>query len=347
LEPERRANTGAQALLVAASVVVVIAGLKTASSLILPFLISLFVAMTSLPLLNLLQRRKVPTALAVILTLLAIILVVGALVSLVGGSVKAFTEAAPRYKARLDALGQQIGHQLAAWGIDPAKDISLDLVNPGRALDLATGTMMAVGTVLSNVVMVLLTIAFILLEATGFSEKLQAAFGGAAQSRRLANMRREIQQYLGIKTLVSLVTGLLVWASLAIIGVDFPILWGVLAFMLNYIPTLGSIIAAVPPVLLALVQFGLGRTLAVAAVFLAVNMILGSIVEPQLQGRRLGLSSLVVFLSLIFWGWVWGPIGMLLSVPLTMVLKIMLENTEDLRWIAVLLDARPRPAGEG
>jgi len=328
----------------AASVVIVIAGLKAASSLILPFLTSLFVAMTSLPLLNLLQKKKVPTALAVILTLLAIILVVGALASLVGGSVQGFTEAAPRYKARLDILGQQIGAHLAAWGIDPAEDISLDLINPGRALDLATGTMMAVGTALSNVVLVLLTITFILLEATGFPDKLQAAFGSAGQSQRLANMRREVQQYLTIKTLVSLFTGLVVWASLAIIGVDFPILWGMLAFMLNYIPTLGSIIAAVPPVLLALVQMGLGRALAVAAVFLAVNLVLGNIVEPQLQGRQLGLSSLVVFLSLIFWGWLWGPIGMLLSVPLTMILKIMLENTEDLRWIAILLDARPQPA---
>ncbi len=130
--------------------------------------------------------------------------------------------------------------------------------------------------------------------------------------------------------------------ALLIIGVDFPLLWGMLAFLLNYVPTLGSILAAIPPVLLATVQLGPGHALATALVFVGVNVVLGNFVEPHFMGRRLGLSTLVVFLSLVFWGWVWGPVGMLLSVPLTMIVKIMLENTEDLRWVAVLLDAGTR-----
>ena len=136
-------------------------------------------------------------------------------------------------------------------------------------------------------------------------------------------------------------TGTVVGVAMAIVGIDFPVLWGVLAFLLNYVPNLGSILAAIPPVLLALVQFGVGRAIAVVAVFAAVNVLLGNLLEPRLMGRRLGLSTLVVFLSLIFWGWVWGPVGMLLSVPLTMIVKIMLENTPDLRWVAVLLGDRP------
>ncbi len=138
----------------------------------------------------------------------------------------------------------------------------------------------------------------------------------------------------------------MVVVALLIIGVDFPLLWGMLAFLLNYVPTLGSIIAAVPPVLLAIVQLGPGHALATALVFVGVNVVLGNFVEPHFMGRRLGLSTLVVFLSLVFWGWVWGPVGMLLSVPLTMIVKIMLENTEDLRWVAVLLGAgakKPAP----
>ena len=117
------------------------------------------------------------------------------------------------------------------------------------------------------------------------------------------------------------------------------LLWGLVAFLLNYVPNLGSIIAAVPAVLLALVQYGVGHALLVLMGYVAVNMLLGNLLEPVLMGRRLGLSTLVVFLSLVFWGWVWGPVGMLLSVPLTMIAKIFLENTRDLAWLAVMLDS--------
>jgi len=196
--------------------------------------------------------------------------------------------------------------------------------------------------ILSNSLLVLLTIALLLFEAAGFPDKLQAAFGGVASSDRYEKIRTEIQRYLGIKTIVSITTGSLVAAALAVIGVDYPLLWGTIAFLLNYIPTLGSIIAAIPPLLLAAVQFGIWRALIVALVFLSINVVMGNLIEPYFMGRRLGLSTLVVFLSLVFWGWVWGPVGMLLSVPLTVILKIMLENTEDLRWIAILLGPSER-----
>jgi predicted PurR-regulated permease PerM len=143
---------------------------------------------------------------------------------------------------------------------------------------------------------------------------------------------------------MSLVTGAIIAIALALMGVDFPLLWGALAFLLNFIPTIGSIIAALPPLLLSLVQLGPWYALGVMILFLAVNMIIGNILEPALTGRQLGMSPLVVFGSLLFWGWVWGPVGMILSVPLTMIIKIILENTQDMRWVAALLDAGPRPA---
>ena len=150
-----------------------------------------------------------------------------------------------------------------------------------------------------------------------------------------------MQRYLATKTVISLFTGIFVGVPLALMRIEFALLWGLLAFLLNYIPNLGSAFASVPPVLLTLVEDGIGWALGVALVFIVVNAVFGNVVEPYLMGRRLGLSTLVVFLSLVFWGWVWGPIGMLLSVPLTMIIKIMLENTEDLRWIAVLLSGQP------
>ncbi len=152
--------------------------------------------------------------------------------------------------------------------------------------------------------------------------------------------------------MVSVATGLLIGVWVGVLGVDFAIFWGLVAFVLNFIQNLGSVIAAVPTTLLAMVQIGVGRGLLVALGYLVVNMVIGNFIEPHLMGRRVGLSTLVVVLSLVFWGWVWGPIGMLLSVPLTMVLKILLENTEEFRWVAVLLgDSRAAerlaPAGSG
>ena len=155
--------------------------------------------------------------------------------------------------------------------------------------------------------------------------------------KRVQSVTDNINKYITIKTWISLITGLLATILLYIIGVDYPILWGVLAFLLNYIPTIGSIIALIPPAMLAFIQFGIGDTIFVVAGYLVINTVMGNILEPKFMGQGLGLSALVVFLSLIFWGWVLGPVGMLLSVPLTITIKIALDSSEETRWIAVLL----------
>jgi AI-2 transport protein TqsA len=322
---------------------VVIAGMKAAASIILPFFIAAFIAMISFPLLNWLQNKRVPTALALLATLLAVISVLTAFGFLVAGSISGFTAQVPKYQAQLEQMFSGVLAWLQARGIETDEITTLDFLNPARAMNLVTGSLRALTAVLSNLLLVFLTIVFLLLEAAGFPAKFQKAFGTKAASGRLIRIQTEVQRYLAIKTSVSLATGGLVAVSLSIIGVDFPLLWGALAFLANYIPSLGSIIAAVPPTLLALVQLGSGRAIAVAAVFLTVNLTLGNFLEPHLMGRRLGLSTLVVFLSLVFWGWIWGPVGMFLSVPLTMIIKIAMENTKEFRWIAVLLDAGPKP----
>ena len=351
MQLKERRDTGARVLIAAASLVVVIAGLKFAASVILPFLISLFLAMITLPLLNWLTRKKIPRPLAVIVTMIVALAVLSGIFVPIAGSLNRFQSKVPAYKERLEVMSQDVlewfeerglspSDQLARIGID--MDSVTGLVNPAAVLDVATGTLGVVGGVLSNVLLVILTIIFILSEAAGFPAKLETAFGGRIGSDRYEKIKLEVQKYLGIKTIVSLITGITVSVALTIIGVDFPLLWGLLAFLLNYIPTFGSIIAAVPPVLLAIVQLGPGHAIAVGIVFVSTNLVLGNFVEPYFMGRRLGLSTLVVFVSLVFWGWVWGPVGMLLSVPLTMILKIMLENNPNLRWVAVLLGPSPR-----
>ncbi|MDH3626072.1 MAG: AI-2E family transporter [Acidobacteriota bacterium] len=338
---ERRGKTGADFLLMVASAIIVIAGLRAAGPLILPLLSSTFLALICLPLLHALQARRVPNLIAVTLTILVALGILFGVAFMIGGSVKTFSDEVPVYKERLEAMSDDLLEELADRGINVSDSVTSDIINPGAILDIAAGTLRGAAAVLSRLFLGFLTIIFILFEAGGFPAKLEAALGKREGSERFEKIRDEIKKYLAIKTLVSLATGITIAAGMSIIGLDYPLLWGTLAFLLNYIPNLGSIIAGLPPTLLAVVQLGPGYALAVALVFVGVNVTFGNFVEPYFMGRRLGLSTLVVFISLVFWGWVWGPVGMLLSVPLTMIVKIMLENTSDLRWVGVLLGPSP------
>jgi len=191
---------------------------------------------------------------------------------------------------------------------------------------------------LTNTFLIFFTMIFILLEASSGRTKFDAAFGRSESSLERPRMfLQNLGRYLGIKTIVSLATGLCAGVLTWSIGVDFPLLWAMLAFLLNYIPTIGSIIAAVPAVLLALVQLGPGEAGATAIGFAAINVIFGNLIEPRLMGYGVGISPLIVFVGLVFWGWVFGPVGMLLSVPLTMTLKLALESDEGTRWVAILI----------
>jgi AI-2 transport protein TqsA len=177
-------------------------------------------------------------------------------------------------------------------------------------------------------------------EATVFPDKFRSlSRSSGEQDDRLEKIVSEVQTYLVIKTVISLATGAILGLWAYFWGLDFPVLLGLAAFLLNYIPTVGSMIAAIPAVLLSIILYGsIGHALIVMSGYVLVNMVFGNILEPNLMGRRLGLSTLVVMLSLLFWGWAWGPLGALLSVPLTVMVKIWLENTVDLRWVAILLD---------
>jgi len=340
MENAKTSQGAARILVTAAALVVVIAGMKAAQSVLIPVLIALFLAILCAPAVVWLRRHRIPTLLAVLIVVVVVMAVLGGFAAIVGGSVNGFTEALPRYQERFNSLTDSVAVWLAAHDVRLKGADIFKTLSPSSILGMLGGALKGMVSALSNTVLVLLTLVFMLLEAAGFPAKLRAALGDAqADLGRFDRMAGQVQQYLAIKTLLSLGTGLVIGVWLAILGVDYAVLWGVLAFLLNYIPSIGSVVAAVPAVLLAFIQLGLGRALLATVGFLVVNMVLGNIVEPALLGRRLGMSTLVVFLSLVFWGWVWGPIGMLLSVPLTMIVKISLENSEDLRWVAVLLDA--------
>jgi predicted PurR-regulated permease PerM len=325
-----------------AAAVVIVAGLKAASAFFVPFLLALFLAILSLPLLQWLRARRVPKTLAVALTVVADLALVALLGWAFAAAVADVTDQAPAYQARIESVVDGVVGWLERWGLPASDWITPSEVSPRALADVVSSTFVGVATVVSALFLVLLLLVFMLLESVELGDKLRLLVGADPDSfRRYSKITREVQSYLLYKTLVSLATGLSVGIWVGLLGLDFPALWGFVAFALNYIPNIGSILAAVPAVGLALLQLGPGRALVIALGYGAINFWWGNLVEPALLGRRLQLSPLVVLVSLIFWGWVWGPIGMLLSVPLTMMLKIVLENSPGLRWLGALLAPKP------
>jgi predicted PurR-regulated permease PerM len=325
-----------------AAVVVVIYGMQAAAALIIPFLIATFLALITVRPMMWLQERRVPTVLAaliIVLTIMAIITVVGVVV---GRSLAAFTAALPSYQEQLqDRIDVLVEFIVQFTESDQSVENIRDLINPGWAMGLAATILNALRDVLTNTLLIIFTTIFILLEASSFPTKIEAAFSKSADSlERPRQFMDDLTSYLGIKTVVSMVTGVLVWILTWSVGLDFPQLWGMLAFLLNYVPTIGSIIAAVPAVLLAVVQLGLGEATVTAIGFVTINIAFGNFIEPRLMGYGVGISPLVIFVGLFFWGWVFGPVGMLLSVPLTMSLKLALESDERTRWIAIFLGSQ-------
>lgn len=333
-------------LLALAALVVVAAGIKAAEQVMVPFLLAAFIATIAATPVFWLQRRRLPVGLAITIVVLGLIAVLVGFGAIVAESADAFRGRLPFYQERAVALLEPTLAFLGGLGIE----LSPELLDPGRALGFAGEALGSLGSVLTNSFFILLAVVFILTEAWSFPRKLGTVL--SHPERDLPHFKRfaeKLNRYFAIKTTVSVATGVFVGLALWLLGVDFPILWGLLAFLLNFVPNIGSVIAAIPPVLLAIMQLGPISALATAGVFLVVNVVMGSVVEPKFMGRELGLSTLVVFLSLVFWGWMLGPVGMLLSVPLTMTVKIAMEANPSTNWIAHLLDpadARPDTADD-
>ncbi|MGA1824092.1 MAG: AI-2E family transporter [bacterium] len=331
-------SRGARLLIVTASLVIVIAGIRAADTIVIPFLLSILIAIVCINPLFWLQRRGVPTIIAVILVVVSIMAVSVMLTIFVGTSLKNFSRSLPAYQKSLHGETTALREWLQKRNINISEQILQEYFDPGIAMQMVANMLSGLGAMLTNTFLILLTVIFILLEASGFPDKLRAAIGNPTASLSdFSAFIESVHHYLVLKTVVSIFTGISITIGLLMLKIDYPLLWGLVAFLLNYVPNIGSIFAAVPAVLLAIIQFGAGTAFLVALEYAAVNIFFGNFVEPRLMGERLGLSTLVVFLSLVFWGWVLGPVGMLLSVPLTMILKIALESNEDTRWIAILL----------
>lgn len=331
-----------RALIVSAAVLVIVAGMKQSAPLIVPFLLSVFIAVISFPLMSRMQQAGLPKGLALVLVMSLVVSIGLGLTLLVGSSVTDFSRMMPEYQEKISTEWSHILQWLSSHGFS-VTDAIKDAVDPAAAVGLVSSILKGFGNVLTDSFLIFLTVAFILMETAGFTQKLLTL--NTTDSDQPGDTVKvfsqvfveKLRNYMSMKTVISMVTGVIIGVALWLIGVDYPVLWGVLAFMLNFVPNIGSIIAAVPAVMLTIVQLGAGPALLVAAVYVAVNVIIGSIVEPKYMGKGLGLSTLIVFVSLVFWGWVLGPVGMLLSVPLTITVKLALDSKPETQWLGHLL----------
>jgi AI-2 transport protein TqsA len=332
-------SAGTRVLLTAAALVVVVAGLKAAEELLVPLVFASFIALLTAPLVIWLEKRRMMPWLAVSLVMFGLLVLLGGVGTLLGGSVNAFVDAAPRYEARLDELLLRYAETLEAFGLNVSETSLKHLFNPAQAMAMVSRIAGQLAAMVSDTALVLLTTGFILLEVASIPRKLRRALGDPqADLSRYDALSREVKQYVVIKTYLSVAMGVVLGLFLWLMGIDFPVLWALVAGLMNFIPNIGALLSAMPPVLLALIQLGPGGALSTASAYIVAHLVLGNMLEPRLLGRNLGLSTLVVFLSLVFWGWLWGPLGMVLSVPLTMIVKILLEGSSQFSSVAQLLD---------
>ena len=322
----------------AAALVIIISGIYLAQSVVVLLLVSVFLASLGIPPLLWLKEKHIPSVVAVLIVMAGMVFIIILIGAQIGSSFSNFLDQLPLFQSSIREQVLELSAYLRSKGFSGTQKLLLDYVKPEVFLKLTANLLSGLSSVLSDLALVLLTVTFIMLEVSSFPIKLRAVLGDPKQKfPKFTEFVNDMKRYMVIKTLISLATGILIAFWLYILDVDYPILWGFIAFLLNYIPNIGSIVAAIPALILAFIQFGIGSAVLVAVGYIVVNFIIGNVIEPRLMGRKFGLSTLVVFLSLIFWGALLGLVGAILSVPLTMTLKFAFENNESTKWIAVLL----------
>lgn len=341
----RSYGTFSRTLFALAALAIVLGAMKLAAALVLPIMLSIFVAVVTWPLIKSLTARGLPEGVATAIGIVVDVAVVGVLGMVLMTSLNSLYRRLPEYIKRFKSMSEELITWLAAHKVHVSAEDLQGVIEPGQLVGAAGAALGQLVGMLSNVALVLLVAAFFLLEARSMRDKLRALLKDRVDSDDdpINRAAHDIQKYLGVKTITSAVTGIVVGVWFWLLGVDFALLWGVLAFLLNFIPTIGSFIAVAPPILIALLMRGPGVALATATGSFLVNFTIGNIVEPRLFGRALKLSPVVVLLSMVLWGWLLGPIGAILSVPLTMIVRISASHSSELRWLGVMLSSGDDP----
>jgi len=346
-DPTRRPNLrpASNALFVMACVVVVLFGMRAASEVIIPLLVAFILAMIFLPLQRFLMARRIPFWLALVIVLLIILIVLSATISVTVVSITRFVGRFPEYTAEMEGWIDNLWAYVEQLPIDTTNFLNTDSLDITRVLNAAGGILGSAADAFGNWFIVILLVAFMLADMVWLPQKLHEMFPDGERVRAISGLMSSIRRYLTLTTQVGLATGVANTVVLTIMGVDFAVLWGILGFVLNFIPNVGIALSMIPPAILALLEFGWQRALVVIVLFWLINMILENIIKPQVASDQLDMSPLAVMVSLVIWGSVLGPLGSILAVPLTLITsKLLLETSEETQWLAVLLSANPKPS---
>lgn len=322
-----------------AAFVIIISGVQAASSILVPFLLSIFIATISAPAIFWLERLYLPRIVAFVIVLAVVISLLFAFGLILTTSVDSFLANMPQYKAKVIALVGMGQGLLGKFGIEIARKDLETMFDPSGLMNFAGGFLRSFSNMISKSFLIFLGVTFFLFETSSLKTKIDLLTKDKGKENPFEQFSKNLNSYLAIKTIVSLITGGLISIGLMVIGVDFALLLGVIAFLMNYIPSIGSVIASLPAILVALVGMDMEAVVWIVLLYLSVNIIMGNLIEPRFLGKGLGLSVVVVFFSLIFWGWVFGPVGMFLAVPLSMTIKIALDSHPDTKQLGMLLSS--------
>jgi len=333
------------------AIVVLIYGMKQAQTILVPLILALFLSSVVAYPMEWLIRKKVPKAIALTLVVVTVFGIIALIATVVGNSINEFTQKTGIYEKNLtewynqtfiDHAAEDYGDTTEIAGVtsrDIIKQVA-SYISPATLMNWSKFILTSLQNIFKNIFLILIAMIFMLIETGSFKYKLNLLSETNPETKKsVSKFMYGLRRYIGFKTLISLGTGIIITLWVSILGLDFPLLWGLIAFLLNFIPTIGSIIASLPAILMALVQLGPGYAGLVAIGYFVTNVIIGNILEPRIMGYSLGLSTIVVFISLLFWGWVFGFTGMLLAVPLTMTVKIALESSKRSKNIAILMSS--------
>ncbi len=331
-------SSASKAILVAAGIVVVIAGTRSASSILAPLLMAVFISIICSAPLFWLKRHGISNTVSLLIIVAGVGLIGVAMFGLIANSLDEFSSSIPRYKQNLTLLYVDLTNTLGRWGLGMPLEGLREQLSPNSFIRFLNFMLSGLSNILGDGLIVFLAVLFILTEVAALPDKLRASLKNPDQSMvYFQDFINKVIHYLALKAATSALTAVCVASFLWALNIDYVFLWAVLAFFLNFIPYVGSFLAGLPAVLLGLIDHGAWVALWATTGYVAVNIVVGNIIETRWMGDVLNLSSFVVFVSLIFWGWVLGPAGMFLSIPLTMSITIALDSNPDTRPVATLM----------
>ncbi len=337
--PERNGFSSiGRLLLIMAAAVAVLAGMRAAGPILGPIFVALVITIAWNPGAEWLRKRGVNATVAALAGIAVGVAVVGLVVALVWVSLTQLEDKLPTYQPRIAALQAMVTERLRVLPIDTSGLLSSDAVKPASLVGYVLRVIRQLTQTAGDLVVLVLLMAFMMLEAINFPAKLRSAFArNPAALDSFKGLGESIESYVVINALFGLGAAVVNTILLLLLGVDFAFLWGVLSFLLSFVPNIGFIIALVPPALLALIEFGFTRAAIVVGAYIVINFVSDNVVKPKFVGETIGLSPLVVVMSLLFWAWLLGPLGALVAVPLSIAVKFLLESFEESKWIARLM----------